>query len=157
MKKEVTPFLTHIQYFTEKYVLGKNVGVPEPAFSVSSRDGKPQTWPGKVEAIRDIEERVDGDRTNSYAYFARLRFRGWDIFDVEDVNPTVFVDDYGAHDLGPRRRLVILEELVGLRRAPHRHRGLAVRPVFCLPSRRDLVYVREVFDPTTPRVAGVVE
>ena len=58
MKKEVTPFLTHIQYFTEKYVLGKNVGVPEPAFSVSSRDGKPQTWPGKVEAIRDIEENI---------------------------------------------------------------------------------------------------
>ena len=58
MKKEVTPFLTHIQYFTDKYVLGKNVVVPEPAFSVSSRDGKPQTWPGKVQAIRDIEENI---------------------------------------------------------------------------------------------------
>ena len=63
MRKEVEPFLPHIKYFTEKYVLGKNPSHPDPAFAAiggSSRQatGQAQVWPGKVEAIKDIEENI---------------------------------------------------------------------------------------------------
>ena len=60
MRKEVEPFLPHIQYFTEKYVLGKtNVNPPEPAFANGNgRAPKAQVWPGQVEAIKDIEENI---------------------------------------------------------------------------------------------------
>ena len=60
MRKEVEPFLPHIKYFTEKYVLGKNSSPPDPAFDIggSRRPVKAQVWPGKVEAIKDIEENI---------------------------------------------------------------------------------------------------
>ena len=56
--------LVPVKYFTEKYVLGKNPSHPDPAFAAiggSSRQATgqvAQVWPGKVEAIKDIEENI---------------------------------------------------------------------------------------------------
>ena len=61
--KEVEPFLPHIMFFIEKYVLGNvHVEVPTVAYQYNSQQktygNKTQIWPGKVEAIMDIEENI---------------------------------------------------------------------------------------------------
>ena len=116
MKKEVAPFLTHILYFTDKYVLGKNVGVPEPAFSVSSRDGKPHTWPGKVEEIRDIEENI---------WSARLGIKG-------KVDLTVQVRKAG--DKGSK--VLPLELKTGRPSGSAEHRGQVILYSMMMSERR---------------------
>lgn len=58
MRKEVEPFLPHILFFIEKYVVGKiNAQVPEPAYQVKPGT-KPMIWSGQVETIKDIEENI---------------------------------------------------------------------------------------------------
>ena len=63
IQKEVEPFLPHILFFIEKYVVG-NVKIEPPiaAYGTSSQQktygGKTQIWPGRVEAIMDIEENI---------------------------------------------------------------------------------------------------
>ncbi len=63
MRTEMEPFLPHVLYFVEKYVLAKkgHVELPAPAFAGSNNQmnktlAKP--WPGTVEAIKDIEENI---------------------------------------------------------------------------------------------------
>jgi len=59
MRKEIAPFVDHIQYFVRKYVRGDNVAQPEPAEPDKVKKGmqRPQ-WKGKVETIQDIEENI---------------------------------------------------------------------------------------------------
>ena len=64
--KEVEPFLAHILFFIEKYVMGAKVQPPSPAYSNPVNNNKtgnrnvlpPDTWPGKVDEIQDIEENI---------------------------------------------------------------------------------------------------
>ena len=65
IKKEVEPFLPHIMFFIDKYVVGDlNVAVPAPAFGSMGQQrsygngGQTQIWPGRVESIMDIEENI---------------------------------------------------------------------------------------------------
>ena len=61
IRKEIEPFLPHVNFFVETYVLGKaNKEPPAPAYASGSKGhaGRPQIWPGTVEAIRDIEENI---------------------------------------------------------------------------------------------------
>ena len=66
IRKEVDPFLVHILFFIEKYVIGANINPPPPAYSSSTNNNKtngritaqPDNWLGKVDEIRDIEENI---------------------------------------------------------------------------------------------------
>ena len=66
IRKEVEPFLSHIEFFIKRYLLGENVSVPSPAFgnpSTESQKGRrlpdsPEIWQGRVDEIRDIEENI---------------------------------------------------------------------------------------------------
>ena len=61
IRKEVEPFLPHILFFIEKYVLSKtNVQIPPAAYASqnSRNNAKPQIWSGSVENIKDIEENI---------------------------------------------------------------------------------------------------
>ena len=61
IRKEVEPFLPHIVFFVETYVLGKaNKEPPPPAYASGQKSNasRPQIWPGTVETIKDIEENI---------------------------------------------------------------------------------------------------
>jgi DNA replication ATP-dependent helicase Dna2 len=70
MRKEIEPFLPHIMFFIDKYVVGGRNVVPPPAAYANAGGGgsqksyggrpppPPQMWPGQVEAIMDIEENI---------------------------------------------------------------------------------------------------
>ena len=66
VRKEVEPFLSHILFFIEKYVLEKDVSLPTPAYTNNLPDNQkakrnaPATeiWPGTVQEVRDIEENI---------------------------------------------------------------------------------------------------
>lgn len=63
LKKEVEPFLPHVIYFIEHYVLGSNLDAPpEPAFTTSQRastsGAQGSVWKGRVRDVVDVEENI---------------------------------------------------------------------------------------------------
>ena len=63
LMKEVEPFLPHVIYFIEHYVLGINLGAqPEPAFAASQKtsvaEAHRSAWKGKVRDVVDVEENI---------------------------------------------------------------------------------------------------
>ena len=63
LMKEVEPFLPHVIYFIEHYVLGSNLGAPpEPAFTTSQRastsGAQGSVWRGRVKDVVDVEENI---------------------------------------------------------------------------------------------------
>ena len=64
MRKEVEPFVRHIQYFVDKFIFGKVVAKPEEGkeekkveVGKKKSSGRPQ-WEGKVSNVVDIEENL---------------------------------------------------------------------------------------------------
>ena len=57
--QELDPFIPHIHFFIQKYMLGKQLPYPPPAFaSENSRVPKPVDWPGAIQRVQDIEENI---------------------------------------------------------------------------------------------------
>ena len=59
VRKDMTPFLAHIQFFIQKYMYGEMVAAPALASPDKPRRGmeRPQ-WKGRIEKIVDIEENI---------------------------------------------------------------------------------------------------
>jgi len=57
MRREIAPFLDHIQFFVKKYLHGQQVAAPEPSTPDRVKRGmeRPQ-WKGRISNIVDIEE-----------------------------------------------------------------------------------------------------
>ena len=55
MRREVEPFLRHIQYFVDRFLLGRQVERPKAEVEEKKGQGREQ-WRGKVAEVRDIEE-----------------------------------------------------------------------------------------------------
>ena len=63
MRKEVEPFVRHIQYFVDKFILGKIVAKPEDEEGKKVETGKKRNptrpqWEGRVSNVIDIEENL---------------------------------------------------------------------------------------------------
>ena len=63
MRKEVEPFVRHIQYFVDKFILGKIVAKPEDEEEKKVETGKKRNptrpqWEGRVSNVIDIEENL---------------------------------------------------------------------------------------------------
>ena len=118
VKKEVDPFLCHIEFFVQRYVLGKTVSVPPPAYSNQScekqKGNKPQTtaeiWPGQVDEVRDIEENI---------WSPRLGIKG-------KVDLTLHVNLHKKDKQGRTEKTVPLELKTGRPSGSAEHRGQVI-------------------------------
>ena len=63
MRKEVEPFVRHIQYFVDKFIFGKVVAKPEEEEKKKGEAGKKKVssrpqWEGRIDDVVDIEENL---------------------------------------------------------------------------------------------------
>lgn len=124
VRQEVDLFLPHILYFTEKYVLGRDVSPPEPAFaqtqSTARAPPKPEIWPGQVDRICDIEENV---------WSPRLGMKG-------KIDLTVEVKLHQRDRQGRERKIMPLELKTGRASGSAEHRGQVIMYSMMMAERR---------------------
>ncbi len=121
LKKETEPFLPHVLYFIEKYVLGKasSGGPPNPAFSSSQSKGPPpRIWKGCVSDVVDIEENI---------WSPRLGIKG-------KVDLTVDAKLEGDYNSSPRT--IPLELKTGRASGSAEHRGQVIMYSMMMSERR---------------------
>eukprot|EP00094_Tigriopus_californicus_P009570 TCALIF_09226-PA protein Name:"Similar to Dna2 DNA replication ATP-dependent helicase/nuclease DNA2 (Mus musculus)" AED:0.03 eAED:0.03 QI:0/0.66/0.5/0.75/1/1/4/36/1063 len=124
VRQEVELFLPHILYFTEKYVLGRVVSPPEPAFahtqSTTRAPPKPEIWPGQVDRVCDIEENV---------WSPRLGMKG-------KIDLTVQVKLHHRDRQGRDRKVMPLELKTGRASGSAEHRGQVIMYSMMMAERR---------------------
>eukprot|EP00095_Tigriopus_kingsejongensis_P009867 maker-scaffold757_size101632-snap-gene-0.17 protein:Tk09867 transcript:maker-scaffold757_size101632-snap-gene-0.17-mRNA-1 annotation:"dna replication atp-dependent helicase nuclease dna2-like" len=122
VRQEVEPFLPHIQFFTEKYVLGQAAPPPPPAFHPpqGAPPPPPAVWPGRVEEVCDIEENI---------WSPRLGMKG-------KVDLTVRVKLHGRDRLGRSSLIMPLELKTGRPSGSAEHRGQVIMYSMMMAERR---------------------
>jgi len=59
MRRDIVPFLDHIQFFVSKYLHGQKVAPPEPASPDKAKKGMSRpNWKGLITKVVDIEENI---------------------------------------------------------------------------------------------------
>ena len=115
IRRELEPFLPHILFFIEKYVMDKNVMTPSAAYGgggaggsrYSKANSEPPLWPGKILSVEDVEENI---------WSPRLGVKG-------KVDLTIRVELKG-HD-GPSK-VIPLELKTGRPSGSSEHRGQVI-------------------------------
>lgn len=125
MRQEVQPFLPHIMFFIDKYVMGNSKAeAPTPAFAAQGQRGRQpqpcQIWPGTVEAIKDIEENI---------WSPRLGIKG-------KVDLTVQVKMQNKDRKGRTCKTLPLELKTGRPSGSAEHRGQVIMYSMIMSERR---------------------